>query len=64
MDAQERPLMGLTCISHTTLRVTAFNLTTGYFAKYQTGKSPTLSNRASLNRSLAMSYSHMGFTAT
>ena len=26
----------------------------------QTAKSPTLSNRASLNRNLAMSYSHMG----
>ncbi len=26
----------------------------------QKAKSPTLSNRASLNRSLAMSYSHMG----
>ena len=28
--------------------------------KFQTAKSPTLSNRALLNRSLAMSYSHMG----
>ncbi|WP_281561520.1 hypothetical protein, partial [Thalassomonas sp. RHCl1] len=28
--------------------------------EFQKAKSPTLSNRASLNRSLAMSYSHMG----
>ena len=30
------------------------------FIENQTAKSPTLMNRASLNRSLAMSYSHMG----
>ena len=52
--------MGLTSKSHTTLGAKAYtSLNTGCF-KSQTAKSPTLSNRASLNRSLAMSYSHMG----
>jgi hypothetical protein len=57
MDVQERPHMGLTYISHTTVVTILSSL---YFLKHQTAKSPTLSNRALLNRSLAMSYSHMG----